>query len=246
MEDQDKRPRKDRWLKHYNEASQGDTLQQFLVHRDYECIVLFWYLLEYLSRNDDEERSGKGRVKVKYLASQLHMKPSKIRRVLARFVSVSWSWNCVCTEEELSYLVPNWRELQENRGGKRTAKKEQKTHRSKKKEVRSKIYSETDVSLPDFKGIWNGAMKNLDLPKVKEPTEARLKKIKTFLKEKTEQDFEAICAKVVASDFLSGRSGKWKASFDWCINLTNAQKILEGNYDNNKNTQNLVPLTGGW
>lgn len=34
------------------------------------------------------------------------------------------------------------------------------------------------------------------------------------------------------SPFLSGRSGEWRnCSFDWVINLTNAAKINEGNYD---------------
>ena len=36
--------------------------------------------------------------------------------------------------------------------------------------------------------------------------------------------------KVESSDFLSGRSGKWHATFDWIINPSNAVKIIEGNY----------------
>jgi len=39
-------------------------------------------------------------------------------------------------------------------------------------------------------------------------------------------------AKVEASDFLTGREKKWRASFDWIMNPTNMTKILEGNYDN--------------
>lgn len=36
----------------------------------------------------------------------------------------------------------------------------------------------------------------------------------------------------VDSDFLSGRSGKWHASFDWIFKKENFKKILEGNYAN--------------
>lgn len=39
--------------------------------------------------------------------------------------------------------------------------------------------------------------------------------------------------KCVASDFLSGRNGKWDGcSFDWVFKASNMPKILEGNYDN--------------
>ena len=34
------------------------------------------------------------------------------------------------------------------------------------------------------------------------------------------------------SDFLSGRDGRWTASFDWLINKANALKVLEGTYAN--------------
>jgi hypothetical protein len=34
------------------------------------------------------------------------------------------------------------------------------------------------------------------------------------------------------SDFLTGRTGKFTASFDWIIKPANRQKILEGNYAN--------------
>jgi hypothetical protein len=40
--------------------------------------------------------------------------------------------------------------------------------------------------------------------------------------------------KVENSDFLSGRSGKWRATFDWIIIPSNAVKIIEGNYSGGK------------
>ena len=36
------------------------------------------------------------------------------------------------------------------------------------------------------------------------------------------------------SDFLSGRSGDWSATFDWVMKPANMVKILEGNYSQNK------------
>lgn len=40
------------------------------------------------------------------------------------------------------------------------------------------------------------------------------------------------CRIIEASDFLSGRSKKWKATFDWLLNPKNLAKVLEGNYEN--------------
>jgi len=44
--------------------------------------------------------------------------------------------------------------------------------------------------------------------------------------------FRAIFKRAQASDFLSGRSGKFKPGFDWLIKSENFLKLCEGNYDN--------------
>jgi hypothetical protein len=70
------------------------------------------------------------------------------------------------------------------------------------------------------------------LPRVENMSDDRKKKLKARLDkyghEKLMQAFEL----AERSDFLSGRSGKWRASFDWIICPTNFIKILEKNYDN--------------
>lgn len=46
------------------------------------------------------------------------------------------------------------------------------------------------------------------------------------------QIFRAIFRRAHASDFLSGRSGKFKPGFDWLMQQGNFLKLCEGNYDN--------------
>lgn len=47
--------------------------------------------------------------------------------------------------------------------------------------------------------------------------------------------FRAFFRKVSASDFLSGKGGKWAATFDWLIESSgNFMKTFEGNYDNDR------------
>lgn len=72
------------------------------------------------------------------------------------------------------------------------------------------------------------------LPKVRFLTDKRKQMIKA--RWKTHKDlsvFIEIFKKAEASDFLSGRNGKWtNCNFDWLLNETNMAKVLEGNYDN--------------
>lgn len=51
----------------------------------------------------------------------------------------------------------------------------------------------------------------------------------------TTLDFKKAFEKAEASDFLKGNSeSKWKASFNWIVKKENIEKILNGNYDNDK------------
>ena len=71
------------------------------------------------------------------------------------------------------------------------------------------------------------------LPRVLSVSESRKKKINARLKDMS-GDIEAcrkVFKRVQASEFLSGRSGKWTASFDWLICASNWTKVVEGNYD---------------
>ena len=70
-----------------------------------------------------------------------------------------------------------------------------------------------------------------ELPKVQKLTDSRKQAIKTA--KESGIDFATLFLKVHKSDFLSGRSGKWKnCSFDWILKTTNRVKIMEGNFDN--------------
>lgn len=88
--------------------------------------------------------------------------------------------------------------------------------------------------------LWNEVC--VSLPKVLRLSDARRDKIKARLKEWAGDNTEEMIAKtqalferIEASDFLTGRSGKWKATFDWLFDSRNNWiKVLEGNYDNKR------------
>jgi hypothetical protein len=74
----------------------------------------------------------------------------------------------------------------------------------------------------------------LSLPKVLKLTQKREGHINALLKVYSLEEIKLGFIQAEASDFIAGRSGKWKASFDWLINKNNFLKVIEGNYGNSK------------
>lgn len=87
--------------------------------------------------------------------------------------------------------------------------------------------------------LWNEICTSL--PKVNSINNGRTGKLRSRIKEwgggTTAVDYaKQIFEACESSDFLTGRCGTWKASFDWIINnSTNWTKVMEGNYKNNEN-----------
>lgn len=141
--------------------------------------------------------------------------------------------------------------------GKQQEKDTNKNIKNDKNIKRNEIFVDTNVSThisqrenpPESEGShlsyveiveeYNAICK--DLPKVKLLTDARKQQLRVcsnLLKE-AGVDFKGYFAKVQQSDFLTGRNDskrKWRADFDWICKKGNCTKILEGVYDNRKDT----------
>lgn len=63
-------------------------------------------------------------------------------------------------------------------------------------------------------------------------SDARKRDIRNRLKKYTLDDFEELFTRAEASDFLKGKQGDWRATFDWLIKEDNMAKVLNGNFDN--------------
>ncbi len=62
-----------------------------------------------------------------------------------------------------------------------------------------------------------------------------------------DSSFEEFFKRVEGSDFLCGRTGGFKATFDWILKPENMCKILEGNYDQNyKQAPQAAPAQKSW
>jgi len=88
----------------------------------------------------------------------------------------------------------------------------------------------------------------LSLPKVTKLTDKRKQQIKKRLNTFSDAEILTAFEKVEKSDFCTGRSGSWQASFDWLfVNDANMTKVLEGNYDNKaKDTTGVDAFAKKW
>lgn len=120
-------------------------------------------------------------------------------------------------------------------GGVPVPTEQYKTEQNKRRE------SISATALPRVAIIWNECVKSL--PKVKTWTKSRERAVKNLEVDEAKAIFE----KVEASNFLSGRSGRWAAcSFDWVLKPANLVKISEGNYDNRDEPKLLSPPIDTW
>lgn len=92
-------------------------------------------------------------------------------------------------------------------------------------ETRTRVYAEEQI-----KTLFNSACS--PLPRLVFLTKARKNGIATLLDNFSMEDVKQGFTKAGKSSFLSGNNDrKWKADFDWLIDVNHFAKILEGNYD---------------
>ena len=78
------------------------------------------------------------------------------------------------------------------------------------------------------------------LPSVKTLNDGRKRAIRKLYRNYSMEQINEVFLKAQCSDFLSGKSGKWNATFDWLIKDSNFIKVLEGNYDNKVATASRI------
>lgn len=87
----------------------------------------------------------------------------------------------------------------------------------------------------------------VSFPKVRSLSDNRKRTLRARYKENdcNIEVFEELFTKAENSDFLKGKTTKWKADFDWLINQANMIKVLEDKYKNEVNTNGTVKGSDG-
>lgn len=106
-----------------------------------------------------------------------------------------------------------------------------KKEKALEKQPKDTPHSSATPPLNDYMDLWNNLMPN----KIMSLSSKR--RIKLISRIKNDNDYNKrfieCLKKIKESDFLSGKNGSWKATFDWLIeNDTNYIKVLEDTYAN--------------
>lgn len=113
--------------------------------------------------------------------------------------------------------------------------------RDNNKEKRNKENKEKKQRLDNLVSEYNRIC--TDFPRVTSLGEKRKSHAYARMSKFGDDDFLAVFEKAQASDYLSGRSGVWKANWDWFMaSDNNMEKVLAGNYDNVKKRSGMNGL----
>lgn len=112
----------------------------------------------------------------------------------------------------------------------------------KEKEEKEKNESQGDSTAPqEIVDLYNSIC--ISFPSVRTLSDTRKRTIKARLKTFTLDDFKELFEKAESSSFLKGDNPrKWKATFDWLIKDANMAKVLDGNYDNQRDSNSSFDL----
>lgn len=122
--------------------------------------------------------------------------------------------------------------------------KDKDNKKDKRYIAKSSGKTEDEIRAQDVLDLFNAICGSL--PRATKVTDERRKAIKARLKDNEPSKFREIFERVEASDFLTGRNGKWfSCNFDWIVGSpTHWQRIDEGVYDNHEQQGAVDKLRG--
>lgn len=179
-----------------------------------------WQLYGYLLSKADE--NGQWEVSLKDLNSDLGLTRQRFRTLFESLKStthITTQSTAKSTTVTLSVSMTNDKTSTTRTTAKPTTKPTAKTNA-------------TEDWFRQFVEYFNTGFSGTAIPKITKLTDRRKTAIKNIFKEYGKETVNAVLRKVYASDFLSGRETRWRASVDWIFNKTNFQKILEDTYVN--------------
>lgn len=106
-----------------------------------------------------------------------------------------------------------------------------KQNKTKQNKTKQNIYE-------NVLNYWN---EKSDLNKITAMSDKRKSNINARIKDFDLETIYKVIDMTNDSDFLSGKSTEWKATFDWVLNPTNFIKVLEGNYVNRSKPKDKSP-----
>lgn len=231
------------WFKHDGGFRNEPTVKYLRSMQGNDGYAVFLYLLE-LFNNSQDNSIFWGDIEKKVLSSDFGVTIDKFESIVGVCCEVGLltlndgTLSCEMLDKVIKNNSERAREAVMSRWNKGTKTVERKETNSNggMEEKKNPTDAETVKTIVS---LWNETCTSL--PKVSSMNESRRKKVMSRIEEWGGDESAVDFARQVfeacqSSDFLTGRNGDWKASFDWIMrNSTNWVKVMEGNYKNNEN-----------
>lgn len=204
-------------------------------------VVVWLAILAHVEwRKTAELKPGQWFTTVKELCEITGLKPQQVRTALNHLTNGSTNEITIKSTNKFSIVsIVNWEKYQgcddevTNKVTRNLTNDQQTTNKQLTTEEEYKNIRTKEIKNISYEEIVDLYHENCpSLPKVTKITDARKKLINARLKDYPIEELEIAFNEAEKSDFLTGRNGSWKASFDWIMNTNNIVKILEGNYEN--------------
>lgn len=176
----------------------------------------------------------------KVISEKLSIQESKVTRIINSFIFEQQIEQETSNQNRLITIL-NWhlyqeseQQLEQPMNNERTTD-EQPVNTNKNE--RKKEYKEDINTYVKISELYNSIC--LSYPRLTKLSEKRKKTIKARMNTYTVEDFKALFELAESSPFLKGKNNRnWSATFDWLIADANMAKVLDGNYNKEKEQTN--------
>lgn len=240
-----------KWIKLSTDIFNNRKIRQIESMPDADAILVIWFKILALAGTVNESGLLMITKDIPYtdemLANQFGRPINTIRLALKTFEQFE-----MIEVTDNVFRVANWEKyqnVQELDKIREQTRKRVAKHRERQKmiecngdltRVESKDEEKECIDGIDYNGVVN-AYHSLcpSYPKIKVLSDARKKAIRESTKTYSIEDFKRLFEIAESSSFLKGQNARnWTATFDWLIINSNMVKVLEGNYNDEKEVSN--------
>lgn len=234
-----------KWIKHLSATRRDERVARLIAKHGLEAYGLYWSVQEIIAdQMEGPNPSCRVSYPVSIWANLLSIRPQQAAMKLQwladdGLMELSWSDNeIVVTNAKLL----KYRDEYSRKSGHTPEQVAPDTEVEQKKIQKEKEPSSNEVRPEEFANLWNDQRGSL--PKVKEFTDSRRKKVKARINQGISlETFSAAVHCCKEKPFLRGMNDSgWTATFDWLVeNDTNIEKAINNPYGlQNGNGKHLV------
>lgn len=112
------------YLKHYNDATMGDTISMCLMKHEPYAVILFWYIHELCNRNN----SASGSVHIDILKRTFWVRKDKMLAIISNSSRLLPNLSLSYLDNNLHFFVSNYAEYQDSRSTNNSRKAHESCH----------------------------------------------------------------------------------------------------------------------